>query len=666
MIGYWIDSLLVTLALLTVSTGFPLLALRKAWAGCPVECRWWIRIILGCSVTATFGLLWSDFIMRSAWTALASLLLIWVLIGWAVRHTSFSATPQPKKSDMGWLVVLLAGALFYRLIHPVQHSYLGQSDAYAHLTFIKEIIAQGHLRNYMYPTGLHWIMALPTLLFHLDPYIVARYGGAFWGGLLVWGTYMLIRSVSGPRDARLSAFLVGMCPLFILLIKTGVGVFSNQMGLALMPAILWSYFHTLRDRPDQERKRAAVLLGAFCAGLVSSVPLLLIQVALFVALERGLAFLFTSDRKRVVASGGLVVISLLPAAFLFCAHFLFRPVSNLPGMATAMTGTDTSGFRGGLPIQMACDFLSVKHWGFGLSLFSLAGLLLLLFFIGSAVYALHRKQIGLQVISVFGTLLALQTMTGLFEFSRYQRSGWLLMAAAAWGVPLIMIPIDRWIPPRIKQAGMVAFIGLSLIGATQVIPQHPALLSTEEEELVDLSRSLSQQAMENRSMHIPFSFSPTPDRTRELPLNPSQPVTLVQRSMSTSGKDYWQISTAVAAPRSPALFHYVETLDDLPCLTTETGMQWLFLLDQEKALSLHDMGAFSEVDPKHALQFSMIQQRLLMPIQWLRQQVREAENGGWASFRVDLDHGGELILLSPTSSRSVPHEEEDPAAGGTP
>ena len=153
--------------------------------------------------------------------------------------------------------IILAVAV--RSIDPIQHMALGQSDAYSHLQFLRNVMDTGFVHNVMYPPGYHWILSLPTAAFHLDPYLVARYGGAFFGAGLVLAVYVFVKSVASQPAPIFSAFFVSCFPGLYLLQKTGVGAFANQLGLFFIPVVFYFYIMT------EEQKFSGITDGLYLA-----------------------------------------------------------------------------------------------------------------------------------------------------------------------------------------------------------------------------------------------------------------------------------------------------------------------------------------------------------------------------------------------------------------
>ena len=191
---------LIDLGLVTGSLSILVVVPFLAVAFCLYRDDHWPKIILaaivlGCGLQAVLGVLWSHLIggkplLEVSVFAVFCLALNGLIVG-RRRIASDKAKTPDGKGHLA-LTLILGVAFVLRVLHPLQVAYLGQSDAYTHLNYIHNIVDQGFLLNPSYPPGYHWILALPTLVFSVDPYLIARYGGAFFGTVMVLGVYVLL------------------------------------------------------------------------------------------------------------------------------------------------------------------------------------------------------------------------------------------------------------------------------------------------------------------------------------------------------------------------------------------------------------------------------------------------------------------------------------------
>ena len=172
----------------------PLLFIRTA-------CRrldWTESLLLtfgaGLSGQAVMGLFWNHFYARHAGLEVCSYLGLWLVLTMVVAGTRIfvpgragfmpamriagikPALPGETPSSLSdyLLPAILLTGVALRGIDALMHPALGQSDAYSHLQFLRQIMQWGQLINPMYPPGYSWTLALPTLIFHRYPYMMAR------------------------------------------------------------------------------------------------------------------------------------------------------------------------------------------------------------------------------------------------------------------------------------------------------------------------------------------------------------------------------------------------------------------------------------------------------------------------------------------------------------
>ena len=476
-----------------------------------------LALVLGLTSQGILGFIWNHFLLAGIYLEITLYLLIWLIIT-VIVSLSQGRQPFSRKISMNredlFLIGLLILAVAVRSIHPLQHMALGQSDAYSHLQFLRNILDSGFVHNVMYPPGYHWILALPTAAFHLDPYLVARYGGAFFGAGLVLAVYVLVRSVSGNPAAMFAAFLVSCFPGLNLLLKTGVGAFANQLGLFFIPVVLYFYKKT-EERKIQESPTTYALLALSLMGLSISVPMMLLHVLLILFIVR-LSQLI-KRRDKWFLQTGIIALSILPALILLSLHLLHAgPVHQQKTMEVITAGAsmnsapssqgETSGVINQLPntsmqlktafnhpaMILLFDFLSGKRWGIGHFAASIIGILILISSCISILWGLMGSKMGWVVLGFWGGLASLQTLTGFLQFSGYQREGWSLMIAAACLSGIISGFIylwgKRWV---IFRAAVVVAVLLSITVSFVYPPAHELRASCAEDEVIKVARDIS-------------------------------------------------------------------------------------------------------------------------------------------------------------------------------
>ena len=397
-------------------------------------------MVLGCSLQASTGLMWSNLMGKWPVVEMCVLVTIWlVLLGYSVWQSGKRSVvvwdPDDEPFHPGLIIILCIGFAI-RSVHPLDVAYLGQSDAYTHLNYIRNIIDFGYLVNPVYPSGYHWILALPSLIFSIDPYHIARFGGAFFGTGLVLGIYVLLDQCVSRRAALFGSFCAAAFPGMTLLMKTGVGVFANQFGLLLLPAVFMFYILSITGR-SWNTSNAFFLLIALC-GMAAAVPMMLFHVLLVIGLERSVTLVRNSHQwcEKTLQ----VTLLIIPALLLFVFHMSQvgskhrfetaemlsdhgtkettvvrklaenvekKIITSRPQIEKLMSHITQSPY-----FNLITDYFSMKRTGFGngkldtLAL-SLMGLFLILLMIG-----IVREGTSYIVVGFGGLLTSLQAGTG--------------------------------------------------------------------------------------------------------------------------------------------------------------------------------------------------------------------------------------------------------------
>ena len=190
--------------------------------------RNWPEVTLGAIVLcfgsqSILGMVWSGVVGHSSLLEISVFCLIWGPLffygGFVWLFRFRPVAKSPASASHVYIIGILAAAFLIRSIHPLQTLALGQSDAYAHLNFLRDIVEQGRLNVPVYPPGYHWLLALPVLIFNIDPYQIARFAGAFFGTALVLAIYVLLYRRFNRRAALFGSFCAGCIPVHALYIS---------------------------------------------------------------------------------------------------------------------------------------------------------------------------------------------------------------------------------------------------------------------------------------------------------------------------------------------------------------------------------------------------------------------------------------------------------------
>ena len=552
-------------------------------------------LLLGWLVQMVIGLYWGRHI-RAAPLA-EGCWYLGVLGGLSLLAILWPRRPEPVAERIpvreGLLLgVILVAAIVVRGIHPWQHAALGQSDAYTHLTMLRQVLAWGFFDNESYPSGFAWVMALPVTTFDLDPYYLARFGGAFFGTAMVLAVYVLVRTGSGSDvPALYGAALVAWFPGLMLLIKTGVGAVANHIGFPLLPLVLVGY---LLVRTPETRRRGALWLAISLLVLALSVPMFLLHISgvlLLVLLLDG-----PWSRAAVCRRAAMIGLLLTVVMGLLAVHVAYMSTRQRDLTAIMLTSGDAMVGSARVPPQnmtlpftlgiLGRDFFSIKRWGLQAPWFDAALLGLLVVFLGVLILGLRRRQPLAVLLGCWGGLAGIQVATGWLQFTSYQREGWSLLIAV--GVLGGVIAGELWAWRARLRPLLVAGVALSSAWTFAHPPAHPLLNSSAEEELIRAIRLLRD---------FPQWATPSDDADSALSdflaqqLDPRQSVAVCSRSLIQP--DVFQ---SVAGPNPHVVFNRVGWNHPLSvCL--ESGEQFLVILDEPEDLSQHDFGVFGNVSP---------------------------------------------------------------------
>jgi len=586
----------------------PWLALRR-WLTREV---WPVRLVLallaGMVSQAILGTGWSLWVRHPAWMEGLYYLGFWVILG-ILFHVR---TPDSKRSESRHsltlfdqlcivFLVVLGGAI--RLQHPIQVMALGQSDAYTHLSMFREIATHGFLVNAAYPPGYAWILILPAALLRMDPYMMARFGGAFWGVALGFAVYALLRE--GFRDRRaamIGAFLVVTFPGLMLLHKTGVGAYANQAGLFFLPLV---YAGAQMASTRSRRRLGWGVLVVSGLGVASTVPMLLLHAALVLLLY----FIFHGRKAlrwlpRKPLRWGRVLFPLLGillfSLFRFGANTLSmtaRILTTADEAASANLAQETLSVWTSIHLLIG-DYLSIKRWGTGSLPMDAALILLVVLFVLLLVAGVRRKNAAWIMMGSWGSVAAIQTATGVLQFSAYQREGWsLLIAIACLGGMA-----GSWIWSRFQPIrALLVLVCLGSAGVTLwFAPAHPLTNSTAEDLLVRTARHLRVYPeilpFQDLSMKGISGFLHTHLQTNET-------LSLITRPFLQD-----QMLSAVSGPNGQTWISRWDIYLD-PDFGLNQSEQSLIFVDRADALDISQLGSFAGISPLAARNF-MQQQRI--------------------------------------------------------
>lgn len=635
-----LDMLSVIGALLILYVAVPCAALHRKFSGLSYGQRLFRCAVAGLCLQSLLGFLWSQLGIRPVWTETAAYLVLWGAV-WTIRPRQQGAVDilRAPRWEGVWMAAILIAGFVLRSIHPLETAALGQSDAYSHLQFLRDILSVGRLRHALYPPGFHWVLALPATCFGLDPYVVARYAGGFFGVLLVAGVYDLSRSVSGPLHGIAAAALVSFFPAFLPLIKTGVGAFANQLGLLMVPAALLAY-------RSATATRSLVGVSALCAvmtALAVAVPMMLIDLLLVMGIHWALSMRASAPTphwKHWMPIGALAV-----AGGLLLLHVISAGSPHLIATARILCGTDAIASSGAALAALARDFFTVKRIGFPLWIMNAACLALGVAFLGIGITGLRKRDALPGIIGVWGVVSSLQTGFGLLQFSAYQRAGWTLMIATACLGGWIVSRMDNIAGlRRILRIALVAAVPFSCAVAFAHYPRHAPVLSVAEGDLVSIGRQVSRQAMRDAGLRPPRTFHKPDAALPGMQLDPRLPAAIVARRFSGFEGNQGDPLRAALDAATPLRDVAVDP-DTLIPIVLDDGTQYVVFLDELPTTTAS--GMFSSVSPQLPAQLVERREILHRANRRIRRMLDTLPRERW-SVSIWQRPGLEIVLLVPT------------------
>ncbi len=456
------------------------------------------------------------------------------------------------------LPCILLLALAVRLPGVLGEPALGQTDAYAHLQFLRDMAEQGRLRHANYPPGFYLLAALPLRLTGLDPYHAARFGGLCFGLGLVLAAWRLMRSLDGEASARWTAFLLAGFPGLYLLHKTSLGLYPMQLGLMLLPLLLLAWWRSLAGA------RAAMAGFALCAlALAMSTPMLLLDVLPF----------FAGHALWRMARGRLPRAAMIPLALAAVAMASGVALLFARGGADALRATAgilaRRDYSTTPPVRVLLDCLGVyarpKRLPPGppaiAALAWLAGAA-----IAGVGLGLRRRHPPLAWLAAWTFFAWAQTVFACFQFPGYFRAGWPFLIGLGLLGGAGMVHLLPHLPQFLQRACRILLLAAPLANLW-LYPRHHPHLSPCESDLVRFARE---------QLRVP----PPPDTriwSRAWNTFPGHQGDPLHALWEGSGIPFATLKAEEAATLAfdPALAH-VLILDDRPAAPLAFGvMQWV-------------------------------------------------------------------------------------------
>lgn len=630
------------------------IAPREPWAA-----RLFWSAMLAISSQTILGFIWSLYVRKNSKIEVA----LW-LTGWLIASTllAFRAPPLPSTPARRFpapstllLLAILAGALLTRCLHPLQTAALGQSDAYSHLQFIQAIISDAHLFNPMYPPGHALSMSLPAIIFNIDPYLIARFGGAVTGVLLVLGAYLFAFQLSRSKAAAFAAaFFIAFFPPLNLLAKTSVGLFASQLGLCYILVILVLYSRWALS--NFQFNRQATLLSIAMAAMIITTPLMLIHLFMIMGIT-GIIICFCRSprphghpcspwtilrRATLMAMPALLAISLHlvkaqkanPASLVITQHELApqKPAANKHRPATTHQAQNVRPAPPS-PLLIVADFAKIKRTGYHNAFMDITTSAITIACAGLLFIGWRRRSIPVLVLGVWGTLTSIQALTGLFQFSLFQREGWSLLIATTilggWTFGLAWPhlsdrPAAKWI--------IAAIMILSLAATCWRPPRHTDFVSSAESDIVDVIRKI-----------VAHDGSMEGERPREP--GSSLPIIATRKMAGFQKSTQGELVAAIADPM-PTLA--IDTSAPIAAQFSTTNA-YLLLLERSAETNQSSAGSLTmnHINPDMARDFSKVLKREMKDIETIESFLNTEAPATWTLSRHAATKNLWQITLTP-------------------
>jgi hypothetical protein len=657
-----VNGSLVLLLVLPFLAAASLLTRKKEWPEVML-----LATVTGCSTQAALGLLWSHLVKGSPGGEVLFFFLccgaMTALVFQLLRRRNFPADrgKGAEESSHAALFFILAAAFIIRSIHPLQTFALGQSDAYTHLHYLNYIVEQGYLANVVYPSGYHWILALPAFCFHIDPYTVARFGGAFFGVGLVLGIYVFLYKLFDCRAAVFGSFCAACFPGMLLLMKTGVGAFANQFGLFLVPCLLYGYSSLVSGKTQPA---SLVLFVAAALGMAAAVPMMFIHILIILAVDRSIRLF--RERKQWFFNTSRLIVFCLPALLLILFHFSqagagqrFQTAQVLTDygardkvvtakLIAKVSAAGSDFFASGRDFillvthspyfTLLVDFFSLKRIGFGNLTMNAMAWCLLIMFVACVCLGACRNSAGLRVLGIWGGLTTIQAAIGFLQFSSYQREGWSLLIAVSCLVGVVGSFAYRYVEKYFLARAAALFIAsASIFWSVQHPPAHPALQSSAEDLLIRTVRYLDTGTGNKTTALGKLSTL----------LDPSLPVILVSRKF-VGWNNQGELVPNVLSPQShldTLLVNGRQGTDNLQFTKTN---QYVVLVDKEQKQRAADIAsAFAMVSPELVKGVMQQQRAMYRANAFIVSYLDSLDTGKWQVWKVLLSGNLTAYVVHP-------------------
>jgi hypothetical protein len=333
---------------------------------------------------------------------------------------------------------------------------------------------------------------------------------------------------------------------------------------------------------------------------------------------------------------------------------------------TAHYGRDINPFHNPTA-SLILDYLWIKRVGLGSLAMNGMGLAILLGCLGAIVVGVRRRQTGWLVLGTWGALCAAQTLTGVLQFSAYQRAGWelLVVAACLMGASAAFV-YTRWSSHRALRAATVTAIAAVCLTALLHPPSHRYMLSRCEDDIVRVARQLERSHTQPdswRHPHVRFEKASTSPLVEALEQEPD--LTIVSRKFTGMGGRVAEPIAAVLRRNSPIKSKQVKANRSEELLSDVPGV-YVCLLDtpgRAEHAGIHaPTKTFAAVSPRLARGMAKWHGKLLSLNADIEARIEEFQAQGATLQTFQEGRRLRIIVVTPATTEPPPPVQEDPAS----
>lgn len=433
---------------------------RGSSQGKPLERSWLVALDKLEEMNGAFWqIAWGSLVQRfSQWRAAL------VAVGWS-RWSTWA---------VGAVVLIWAAWLrYYQYLH---HAFLGASDGYVHLAWVKYLESQQIFHDGIYPYGYHAILSVLGSMTQVDRLLLLRFAGPIGGLLLVLSIAYAaarLRVRPGASVAAMALFGLGFgSPLPANAFRQSQPLPQEFAAAFVLPGTVWAWEYLTKG---ERTSGLLALLALFLATSIHTYALVYLALAISLLALVGLLMRIVQLRRVLYLGLGSAGAGLLGALPLIIATLLGRPWHSSLSYVTSQ-------------IQLLSPAAGLARLHSGNPMLDLGLLLALLLAVGSFVMARkgeHGRHRAVWPLAVSLLLVILYTQTfgrtGIPVLMDPVRSGLFFSLILALAVGILL---DRLMELLHAGHGLQAMVAASLV-AVQVLTWRPKPATWTQQEYDD-------------------------------------------------------------------------------------------------------------------------------------------------------------------------------------